>query len=188
MCVIGMSSKKREIRDIFLSYSRKDKARAQIIAEALKAQGYSLWWDMIILPGKKWDEVIKEALNSAKCVIVLWSHEFVLSDGVKEEAEYGKKQRILIPVLIDDVEIPFGFGRIQAAKLIDWEGDHSHPEFSKLLESVSKKVGRPPPYKKEHKQETTKPGFIRGIEEWDKNWIANKRREFLDSDKEKQLN
>jgi formylglycine-generating enzyme required for sulfatase activity len=132
-----------EVSDIFISYSRKDKAKAQIIAEALAAKGCSVWWDTKIPPGKTWDEVIKEALNSAKSVIVLWSHESVSSDYVKEEAEYGKKRRILIPVLIDDVEIPFGFGRIQAAILIDWEGALPHPQFDLLLDSISKILGRP---------------------------------------------
>ncbi len=131
------------MRDIFLSYSSKDKARAQIIAEAFEAKGCSVWWAPKIPPGKTWDEVIKEALNSAKCVIVLWSHKSVSSDWVKEEAEYGKKRRILIPVLIDDVEIPFGFGRIQAAKLIDWDGTPPHPEFDLLLDSISEILGRP---------------------------------------------
>ena len=46
----------------------------------------------------------------------------VLSDWVKEEAEKGKKRRIIVPILIDEVEMPMRFGRIQAARLVDWQG------------------------------------------------------------------
>jgi formylglycine-generating enzyme required for sulfatase activity len=128
--------------DIFLSYKNEDKAKAQTIAEALEQKGYSVWWDKVIPPGRNFDEVIKEELDSAKCVIVLWSKKSVLSDYVKEEADYGKKRRILVPILIEDVDMPIGFGRIQAARLIDWKGTLHHPEFDLLLNSVSGIIGR----------------------------------------------
>jgi hypothetical protein len=130
--------------DIFLSYKSEDKPRAKIIAKTLEQYGYSVWWDRIILPGKTFDEVIKEALNAAKCVIVLWSKKSVLSDWVKEEAENGKKRHILVPILIDDVEVPMGFGRIEAAQLVDWQGKLPNPEFDLLLKSVREIMGKSP--------------------------------------------
>jgi len=57
--------------DIFLSYKNDDRPKAKIIAEALEQYGYSVWWDRIIPPGKIFDEVITDALDAAKCVIVL---------------------------------------------------------------------------------------------------------------------
>jgi hypothetical protein len=135
--------------DIFLSYKSEDKAKAQIIAEALERNGYSVWWDRDIPPGRDFDEVIEEELDSAKCVLVLWSKKSVLSDWVKEEADKGKKRRILIPILIEEVEMPIGFGRIQAAHLVDWQGTLPDPEFDLLLNSVSQIVGRPPTQKTE---------------------------------------
>jgi hypothetical protein len=59
--------------DIFLSYKSEDRARAKIIAEALEQHGYSVWWDRVIPIGKNYDDVITEALDAAKCVIVLHS-------------------------------------------------------------------------------------------------------------------
>ncbi len=135
--------------DIFLSYKSEDRARAKILAEALVQQGYSVWWDRIILPGKTFDEVIEEALDAAKCVIVLWSRGSVLSDWVKNEAREGVRRRVLVPVLIDDVKIPFEFRHIQAASLVDWQGTLPNPEFSLLLNSVAEIVGRPPAQKEE---------------------------------------
>ncbi len=130
--------------DIFLSYKSEDRPRAKIIAEALERHEYSVWWDRIIPPGKTFDQVIEEALCSAKCVIVLWSRGSVLSDWVKEEAAEGLQRRILIPGLIDDVEIPLGFRRIQAARLIGWQGQLPNPEFDLLAKSVAAIIGRMP--------------------------------------------
>jgi hypothetical protein len=128
--------------EIFISYASEDRPRAKIIAEALEHQGYSVWWDVDIPPGKTFDNTIKIELDSAKCIIVLWSWKSVLSDWVKEESSEGVKRKILIPVLIDDVEIPLGFKRIQAARLIDWSGTLPNPEFDILLKSVKELVGQ----------------------------------------------
>jgi len=130
--------------DIFLSYKSEDRAKAQIIAEALESKGYSVWWDRVIPPGRIFDEVIEEESNAAKCIVVLWSKESVKSEWVRTEASEGKRQKKLIPVLIEDVEPPFAFRLIEAAKLIDWDGTLPNPEFDLLLGSVSKMLGKVP--------------------------------------------
>jgi formylglycine-generating enzyme required for sulfatase activity len=127
--------------EIFLSYARSDKKRAHIFAEALEQQGYSVWWDPKILGGSRFDEVVQEKLNAAKCVIVLWSKHSVKSDWVKDEA--GSDKRKIVPVFIDDVKIPLGFRQIHALNFIDWMGTLPYPEFDLLLESVTEMVGRP---------------------------------------------
>jgi TIR domain len=123
--------------DVFMSYSRVDTGRALALAESLSQQGWSVWWDRNIPPGKKFDEVIELALSSAKCVVVLWSKDSVGSDWVKTEAAEAAKRKILIPVLIDNVAIPLEFRRIQAANLSDWNGDPRHPGFQDLLRAIS---------------------------------------------------
>lgn len=100
--------------------------------------------DRSILPGEIFDTVIDEALDAAKCVIVLWSHTSVLSDWVKTEASEGKRRGIRIPVLIDDVKIPLEFRRMQAADLRDWGGELPYPGFDNLLKAVAGILGRPP--------------------------------------------
>lgn len=131
-----------EISDIFLSYKSEDRPKAKIFAEALEQHGYSVWWDRVIPPGKTYDQVIEEALDSAKCVIVLWSKESVTSNWVKNEVREGVRRRVLIPILIDDVKIPFEFRHIQAAQLIDWQGALPNPEFDLLLKSVGQILGK----------------------------------------------
>ena len=121
---------------IFISYASSDKLRVQRLVDVLQRQGLDIWWDKSIPPGKNFDEVIEDALAAAKCVIVVWSHQSVQSKWVKVEAMEGDGRNILVPVLFDDVRIPLEFRRIQAAKLMDWDGTPTHPETVKLLKSV----------------------------------------------------
>lgn len=83
-----------------------------MFAKALEQQGWSVWWDRNIPPGRTFDQVIEEAIDTAKCLLVLWSKESVASEWVKTEAAEGARRRILGPVLIDEVAIPLEFRRI----------------------------------------------------------------------------
>jgi len=123
--------------DIFISYAREDRGRAERLARRLRDKGFSVWWDRKIVAGKAFDEVIQSALDGAKCVIVLWSKLSVRSHWVKEEAEIGAERGILVPVLIDDVPIPLGFGRFQTASLVGWDGEAEAPVFRDLLSSIN---------------------------------------------------
>lgn len=127
--------------EIFISYASKDHALAKDIAEALEEQGWSVWWDRNIPPGKTFDEVITEALNIAKCVVVLWSGKSTSSNWVKEEASEGARRNILVPVLIEDVTIPLGFKRIQAANLIGWKKGTKNDNVRQFLEAVAQTLG-----------------------------------------------
>jgi len=106
--------------DIFISYASEDRNRVIPVVKALERHGWSVWWDRIIPPGKTFAKVIEEALGAARCLIVLWTAASVKSDWVSNEAAEGARRGILIPALLDDVEIPFEFKRIQAANLTDW--------------------------------------------------------------------
>jgi len=121
---------------IFISYASADRSFAQTLAKALRDEGWSVWWDRVIPPGKTFDAVIEEALDGAKCVVVLWSKSSVASDWVKVEAAEAARRRILIPALIDAATIPLEFRRIQAASLIDWSGSIDHAGFQSLTTSV----------------------------------------------------
>jgi hypothetical protein len=123
--------------DIFISYARADKEKAELLANAFSQKGWSVWWDREIPPGKSFDETIENALSSARCVVVLWSKASVSSRWVKTEAAEGAERGILVPALSDNVKIPLEFKRIEAADLSDWQGESSHREFDQLMRIVA---------------------------------------------------
>jgi hypothetical protein len=126
--------------DIFLSYASQDREAARRIAEALSARGYSVWWDRTIPPGRVFDEVIQEQLNTAKCVVVLWSAHSVRSNWVKTEASEAVARNTLVPALIEAVAPPIEFKRIQAANLAGWSGDTGETEFVNLLAAIQRLI------------------------------------------------
>jgi formylglycine-generating enzyme required for sulfatase activity len=130
--------------DIFISYASEDRAAAVRLADALAGQGWSVWWDPEIPPGETWDEVIEAELDAARCVVVLWSRTSVGKPWVRLEASEGQKRKILVPARIEDVTPPLAFRLIQAAPLMDWQGDPAHSGFRRLVRAVTAKLGAPP--------------------------------------------
>jgi type VI secretion system protein ImpL len=127
--------------DIFLSYAREDEAHAHELATALGQRGFSVFWDREVPPGATWHSHIGEALANAKCVVVVWSRHSIASDWVLEEASEGKRRKVLVPVLFEAVQPPFGFGGIQAASLINWRPSRSSPAFDGLMNAIRRIVG-----------------------------------------------
>jgi TIR domain/PDZ domain len=123
--------------DIFISYASKDRACAEMLAQALGARGWSIWWDREIPLGKSFDEVIEEALADCRCVVVLWSAVSIASEWVRNEASEAKRRGILIPVFIEAVEAPLAFRLLNGADLRDWRGDAEHGEFQRLVVRVA---------------------------------------------------
>lgn len=122
--------------DIFVSYKKEDAGRVVRIVEGLREAGFSVWWDHGIAPGSQWDQTIQKELNEAKMVVAVWSELSVNAPWVKEEAGVGKARGKLLPVRIDDVDPPLGFGLIQMANLIDWDGDQDDQHWEHFLAAV----------------------------------------------------
>ena len=115
-----------------------------MLAKHFEREGWSVWWDPEVPPGKTFDEVIDEALKAAKCVVVLWSKKSASSEWVRTEASEGRRRGILIPALIeDDVEIPLAFRLIHASRLMDWQGQPEHLEFEELKSAITGLLGHP---------------------------------------------
>ena len=129
--------------DVFISYAREDRARVRALADACSAHGWSVWWDREIKPGKRFAQVIADALAGARCVVVVWSRSSVASDWVREEAEEGRRRGVLIPVLIDDARPPLGFGAIQAVDLQGWDGSAGAEPFQGLIAGMAEILGPP---------------------------------------------
>lgn len=126
-------------KQVFLSYASDDRLRAELFVRALEERGWSVWWDRTdIPPGERFSRIINEAIRDARAVVVLWSARSVDSDWVLDEADEGRKRGILVPVLVDNVEVPRGFRQLQHARLIDWHGAADDPEVEKLFKAVER--------------------------------------------------
>jgi TIR domain len=130
--------------DVFLSYASEDRERARTVAEAFQQQGWSMWWDPDIDAGAKYGDAIKEALEGARCVVVLWSKASIASDWVHDEAGTGRKRGVLVPASLDGSDPPLGFGQIQTAQLDGWDGDEDHPGFRLLRDGVAARIAAGP--------------------------------------------
>jgi endonuclease/exonuclease/phosphatase family metal-dependent hydrolase len=99
---------------------------------------------LTITPGKTWRNYIEDELKKARCISVIWSKESIVSEWVIEEAEYGKKAKTpIVPAMIEDVDPPFGFGLLQAARLTGWRGNPEDPDFDRYLKALKKVLGEP---------------------------------------------
>jgi hypothetical protein len=134
--------------DIFISYKREDHARVEALAQDLKAEGFEVWWDTDLAIGTNYSKSISQELETAKAVVVVWTKSSVSSDWVQEEAARGKQRKVLVPVRLDEVEPPIGFGMFQTADLSDRKPqDGHHDEWRRLtgrlreLAQVSAKPG-----------------------------------------------
>ena len=132
--------------DVFVSYKAEDKRRVQPLVDALEGEGYSVWWDEQIGGGAQWRHTIEGELNSAKCVVVVWSKRSAGEFGtfVQDEATRAQQRHVYVPVLIDKVHLPLGFGETQALSLVGWHGNRSDPKYEAILAAVERNIGAKP--------------------------------------------
>jgi TIR domain len=127
---------------MFISYKREDEARVSRLVKALEGTGRSVWWDRGLAGGQSWRSQIQNALDAAKCVIVVWTRESVgpAGDFVRDEAGQAKRRGVLVPVRLDKVDPPLGFGEIQVIDLTRWKGSSRDPFFQDLAAAVNAKL------------------------------------------------
>jgi serine/threonine-protein kinase len=134
--VVGQAS------DVFVSYKGEDRARLKPLVDALEAEGFSVWWDARIGGGINWHRDIEQHLDAAKCVLVAWTKHSVGDDGdfVRDEARRAQRRGVYLPVCLDAVEPPLGFGEIQSLPLKGWKRDRSDPRFRAVADAVRERV------------------------------------------------
>lgn len=122
--------------DIFISYCRQDRASARLFAEALTAEGFSVWWDAVMRSGETFDEVIERNLRASRAVVVLWSPRSVSSRWVRAEATQADRANKLVPVKIEACDLPIIFELTHTADLAGWKGDRSDPAWQSLADDL----------------------------------------------------
>ena len=147
---------------LFISYSSKDKAYRESLKDHLSSMERNdeieTWSDREILPGKEWDQEIRENLKSADIIVLLISSDFITSDycfGVEVKLAMEKHERgdsIVLPVIV---------------RACDWENGLPFAKLQALPEKAK-------PVKKWDDQDDAWLSVVRGIRDRVKNLKAKK--------------
>jgi len=120
------------MKTIFISYSKEDKKVTCSIYKMLKEHGLSPWIDVEnILPGQVWEIVIEKAIRECSLFIACLSKNSVQKRGYIQ-AEFKKalkalemipeEQAFIIPVRLDECEVPFQFSKFHYLDYFSEEG------------------------------------------------------------------
>jgi adenylate cyclase len=127
--------------DVFVSYARSTVSQAELIADELRAMGYSVWRDDQLPAHRAFSEVIEERLRAAKAVVVVWSADAKKSHWVRAEADLAREAGTLVQLSIDGAVPPMPFSQIQCADMNGWSGDPSAAGWRKVVSSVAALTG-----------------------------------------------
>lgn len=123
--------------DVFLSYSRQDKALAARFVELLEGLGWDVFWDQETRAGTLWPKVLEDELNQARCLLVLWTSHSIASRWVRIEAYEALQNEKLLPVRLENVKPPLEFRQTQIFDLIGWTGEPTDPRLPRLFEDLA---------------------------------------------------
>ncbi len=126
--------------DVFISYASEDRDRVRPLAEALQKRGFNIWWDRSLAAGQDYSQIIERELRGARAVIVVWTRGSAASTFVRDEAGRARDEGRLVPVMLDRVEIPLGFGAFQAEDFTRWNGGQTAPQMQLLEEALRAKL------------------------------------------------
>lgn len=122
--------------DLCIIYASPRRKVAEALDAVLSAH-WSVWWDDRIVEGDYRGEIERE-LGQAKCVIPIWCRVSRSDQDVIDEADFARKRKIpLMPVRVDDVDPPLGFGGQQRVDLFGWDGDPDHPSIELLKKRIA---------------------------------------------------
>jgi tetratricopeptide (TPR) repeat protein len=110
--------------DVFISYSSKDADLAAALEKLLGQRGLNVWRDRTRLDqeaGKPYTPAIRNALDTARKVVVLWTPRAVASEWVKQEAAAALKHHKLVPLLLEPCELEFPHFLLQSITVGDIE-------------------------------------------------------------------
>jgi len=123
--------------DIYVTYASEDSERVGAIVGALREAGYDVWWDRDMAPGTDRATAIAGHLDAAKLVLVGWSRasaDEVAGKDVIDEAEKANGRGAYLGVMLDQVELPFGFGGHEAIEVAPFRG--SSADLARIVAGV----------------------------------------------------
>ncbi|MCY2990150.1 MAG: TIR domain-containing protein [Planctomycetota bacterium] len=142
--------------DVFLSHSAKDKAVVRPLAERLRQDGLTVWFDeWEIKPGDSIPAKIEAGLEHSRVLVLCMSAQAFGSDWAQLEAGTFRfrdplnKERRFIPLRLDDAPIK---GSLAQFLYINWRPADREQEYAKLLEAC-RPVAEPPAAERQRARE-----------------------------------
>jgi formylglycine-generating enzyme required for sulfatase activity len=132
--------------DVFISYPRAERARAEPIKARLEALGLEVFFDIDgVDGGAKFPAAITRALDASKAVLACCSPLYFTRPWCLDEAHEGVTRDILVPVVTERfarTAPPVNMRSLNFLNLVGWVGDDAHEEWRRTLAALSKLVGR----------------------------------------------
>jgi TolB-like protein/tetratricopeptide (TPR) repeat protein len=128
--------------DVFVSYSRCDKARVAPLVSAIQARGWAVWWDPAILPGQEFDRQIDAELKDAAAVLVVWTPSSVDSRWVRGEARDAADRGILVPVRFEGATLPIDVRAFHTIDMDDASITAGGPQLDEMLHAIDGQIAR----------------------------------------------
>jgi hypothetical protein len=140
-----------EVPEVFLSHAGEDNDRfAREFAKRLQNKGFRIWFDeWELLPGDSVvDRVMEEGVKNAEAMVIIVSKNSIEKPWVREELNAGFVKRLegkcrLIPVVIDEVEIPEALKSTVYQRIRDLE--NYEPELDRMARAILGDRNRPEP-------------------------------------------
>ena len=120
---------------IFISYKREDKRIAKKLFTLLQEDGFTVWWDQKIKAGESFVSKIHEQAEKCDVLIALYSLKALQSKYIEAEATYAFEHNKLIPIIIENIELPIPFRTTQYINFIHWD-EKRNETYDQLLEAI----------------------------------------------------
>lgn len=150
------------MKQVFISYSRKDLRFVEKLAADLQQAGYDVWYDLSdIEGGDRWAIEIQTAIDHCDVCITVISSNSIVSEWVEKEFLYasnmGKK---VIPVLLEWTTLPLWLMNIH---YIDVRGRNYQGNFPRLRVAIDEEEKPVPILESVKGLRTLSPVWIGGI-------------------------
>jgi ABC-type oligopeptide transport system substrate-binding subunit len=131
--------------DVFISYSSKDKAIADVIVSTLEKSGIRCWVaPRDIEPGDDWGEAITKGIHECKMVLLIFSSHSNQSKRVLDEINFAlSEEKTILPFRIENLD-PTGSMRLNLSSQhwLDAYKTSWQEYLDRLVESVSANLWR----------------------------------------------
>lgn len=132
--------------DVFISYSRANRAKAEAVRLKLEAFSLDYYFDLEKTDGgANFPDVIDRALRDSKAVLCCWSPAYFASSWCMIECRDGLARGKLVPVAVEPFDMfapPADLRQINWFDLVGWNGENDHENWRRTWRSLGKLVGR----------------------------------------------